>query len=426
MTQNRRRPQALPATLSLLAAVGGLAASAPAAAQISPWYVGASQGFTHESNVYRLGRDTPTPAGVSRSDTMSTTSLLAGLDQQISRQRLFGNVSLRANRFLDNTQLNNQSYGLNLGLDWATVDRLSGNLNFGTSQNLARFTANEFLAGFVTRRNIEDAQQFGASISRGVVTRLTAEAGVNWRRVRYSAPEYAFRENDQTSVSAGLRYRPSDGSSFGVGLRRSDGEYPHFGRNVDGSFIADSFARNDLYVNADWTPGGAHSAEAKLSFGKTAYDVATERNFSGLTGSLGWTWRPTGKLRLRTTLARDSGLNSYLFDTGFVDGVADYSRTTTALSLRVDYEVSAKIASHATLTQTARSLTNRATPAGGVPVIETGRDRGTRLALGASWAPTRNSVVSCDLSQETRDGATQLSVPRSTGSFGCSGQILLR
>lgn len=422
MNPDRCRPRALTAVALLC----GMAGVAPAGAQSSPWYVGAAQGFTYENNLYRLGRDTPTPAGLSRSDTVSTTSLLAGIDQPISRQRLFGNVSLRTNRYLDNTQQNNQGYGLNLGLDWATIERLTGNLNFSANQSLARFNANEFLTGIETRHNIEDARQFGATVAIGVVTRLSAEATYNWRSVRYSAPEYAFRENDQSSLSAGLRYRPSGVSSFSAGLRQTRGEYPRFGRTVAGDFIADSFRRNDLYLNADWTPGGASSADARLSFGRTAYDVATERNLSGVSGALGWNWRPTGKLKFRTALSRDSGIDSYFFDTGLVNGVADYSRSTTALRLRVDYEVSAKIGTHATLTQSSRSLTHRATPAGGTPIVNTGSDRGTALAIGASWAPTRNTQLSCDLSQETRSGAATLSVPLSIGTVGCFGQILLR
>ena len=81
---------ALVSALTLLAL-----ACQPVGAETNPWYVGVSQGLTYESNLYRVdtttdlnnGRD-PTQPPVSRSDTVSVTSLVGGIDQPIGRQRL--------------------------------------------------------------------------------------------------------------------------------------------------------------------------------------------------------------------------------------------------------------------------------------------------------------------------------------------------
>ena len=87
----------------------------------APYYLGVSQGFTHESNVFR------SPNG--SSDTYSSTSLLGGFDQPIGRQRLFGTASVSANRYFKQSELDNTSYALNAGLDWETINKLSGNVN---------------------------------------------------------------------------------------------------------------------------------------------------------------------------------------------------------------------------------------------------------------------------------------------------------
>ena len=63
-----------------------------ALAQSQPWYIGAQQRFEHQTNVFG------TSAG-QVSDTVSSTSLLAGIDQTIGRQRLFGSVVAGANRY---------------------------------------------------------------------------------------------------------------------------------------------------------------------------------------------------------------------------------------------------------------------------------------------------------------------------------------
>ena len=75
--------------LNLAAVIASAVAFAGQAnAQANPWYIGAAQTLTHESNLYRLADGQTTPDGVSKSDLVSSTALLAGLDQTISRQRL--------------------------------------------------------------------------------------------------------------------------------------------------------------------------------------------------------------------------------------------------------------------------------------------------------------------------------------------------
>ena len=61
------------------------------AADPNPYYVGVGQGFTRDSNVYRI------PSGPS--DTYSSTSLFGGFDQPISRQRVFGRAGVSLNRY---------------------------------------------------------------------------------------------------------------------------------------------------------------------------------------------------------------------------------------------------------------------------------------------------------------------------------------
>ena len=105
-----------PRPATRIAAALVLLASPLAMAETSPYYIGVSQAFGHESNLYRVGGNAGLPAGAqSESDTISTTSLVAGIDQTWGRQRLSGSGSLRASRYAKNDQLNNEGYGLNLG-----------------------------------------------------------------------------------------------------------------------------------------------------------------------------------------------------------------------------------------------------------------------------------------------------------------------
>lgn len=406
-------------TLSALLAAGA------ASAQTSPWYVGAAQTFTHESNLYRLADGMATPAGVSKSDLMSSTALLAGLDQPIGRQRLFGSATLRANRFQDNRELNNQSYALSAGLDWETVNRLSGTLQASADRSLARFNTDTEI-GTLTRRNIEDANRLFAEARIGVVTAYTAELSLEHRQRDFSAPEYARRENRQTTATTALRWRPQGGTMLGAGLRHTEGRYPQFRRLEDGSIEADRFTRDGLDLLAGWDSGGATVLDARLTLGRTRYDKNDARDVSGATGFVRWVWQPTGHLQLTARLAHDVGQDAYYSGSPLVDGVVDTSRTTTTARLAADYAFSAKIQLRAALTHASRDLVQTLPPDALFPGDARGRDDTTELSLGATWAPTRSLVLGCDLGHETRSASGSLSLPYSASRIGCYGQVYLR
>jgi len=403
-----------------------LAATAAAAAQAetSPYYIGASQSFSHSSNLLRLGDDEPVPAGLSKADTVSSTSLLAGLDQPIGRQRLYGNVTLRANRLSNNDIYNNESYALTAGLDWATVEHISGSLKATANRNLAAFNADEI--GLLQKKNLETTQQVDAAFRIGVVTEWTAEAMFGGRSVDYSADEFQSREFRQDSASLGLRWRPSDATTLGLAVRQTKGRYPKFRSLPDGSFEDDRFDSRNVDLTGTIAPSAISTFSTRLSFGKTDYEVATQRSYSGVTGLLRWEWKPTGKLSFDTRLTRDPSQSSYFFDSRVSDSTVEYSRITTALSMRADYAVSAKIGLNSTLAYSRRSLARTVPTTSGSEEL-TGQDRSTRLAFGATWVPTRSLQFGCDLAQDRRStNSTELSSAYSDTTVSCFGQVTLQ
>jgi hypothetical protein len=399
-------------------------ASASAAAQTSPWYVGASQTFTHESNLYRLADGAAAPAGISKSDLVSSTALLAGLDQPIGRQRLYGNATLRSNHYRDNGDLDNEGYALRAGLDWETAGRLSGNIDLSADRGLARFDTDTDL-GVQTRRNVEDNTRMFAEARLGVVTEYTLQASLEHRERRFSAAEYDRRENRQTTATAGLRWRPQVSTMLGAGLRHTDGRYPRFLALAGGGFEADRFTRDGLDLLGSYDSGGASRYDARLTFGRTNYSRDDARDFSGLTGFATWTWRSGGRLTLTTRLARDIGQDAFFAGNPLSGGVVDDSRTTTALRLGADYALSAKVALRASLTHSRRDLA-RTLPAGSLFNDVSGNDDTTELSLGATWEPTRSVVLGCDLGHEKRSASGDLSLPYAATRAGCFGQLFLR
>ncbi len=426
MTPRRPSPL-LPQSRALrgLLALGlSLGLAAPALAQTSPWYLGGSLAVQHDSNLLRLTRTQAAPVGLVRGDTITSASLLAGLDQPLGRQRLKANLALRDNRFSRNGQFDNRSHSAGVALDWATVGRLSGSLSASSNRELARFNAEEI--GLLTQRNLETTEALDASLRVGVVTPLTLEAALGQRRVRNSLDQDRVRSRnfDQDRITLGLRWRPRAGSSFGLALRDTRGRYPEFRRGA-GGFEADRFTRSDVDLTAQLQPGGASTLSARLSSSRTRYDIASTRDFSGVTGDLNWQWRPSGKLTLATTLARDTGQESYATTFFGAPARADYSRVNETLRLQADWDAGAKLSFTGALQHTRRDLVRTiANPF--VPLGASGRDRYDTVTLGARWAPVRWALLACDIGHEARNGSGALGADLRSDSFGCSARFVLQ
>jgi hypothetical protein len=414
---------ALHATLGLtLAATAGLA-SHHAAAETSPYYIGVAQTLQHSDNLLRLAGDEATPSGYARSDAVAATALLAGVDQTWGRQRLFGSGTLRDNRYRHNDLFNNRSFNVEAGLDWSTVHRLSGTVRATANRSLARFNTDEF--GLLTKPNTENTRLLDAVARLGVTTLWTLEAGLRHERLDYSASEYASRNLRQDQWTAGLKFSPSPDLRLGLGLRSGRGENPDYQLQADGSRLADEFRRRDVDLSLNWTSDAVSSLEVRLSRSQIDHEQATDRSYARATGLLRWRWQPTGKLRLSTELARDTGLDNYfLLGSGQSQSV-DYSRFSNTGRLRADWAATAKLTAYAQASHTRRELENTPPAFTGLPAQQ-GEDRSTRLALGATWSPLRPLQLSCEVSQDERRSDGRLSRDYRDTAGSCSLQFVLQ
>jgi len=394
---------------------GCLAAHLPLAAQQAdsatrPWNVALSQEVDHRTNALNSAGAAET------SDTVWTTTLSGGVRVPFGRQRAYANGSLTHTRYTDIDGLNGQGYNLGAGLDWETVGNLSGNVQANAGRRQADFNTG---ISTLTLKNNESYNELNARALLGGVGLLGIEATLGYRRVDFSAPEFSAREYVQNSASAGVIYKPSSALSLGTGLsvQYSDYDVPAFGQTVP-----DTSTRRDLYVTAQWAATGASNLGTRLNFGKTDYQRPNANDFSGVTGSVYWQWRPTGRTSLTTALSRDTGQES-----GFqrlTNGdrtrltATDFSRVTNLFSLSADYDLTGKIVLTGRLGYAQRNLVDSLTNA-------TGKDNTTTATLGARWLATRIITVGCNIGHETRSASGFGSYDYSGSNFGCLGQIAI-
>lgn len=406
-------------TSRLAVAMLGLAGATGVMAQEpNPYYIGASQAVTRESNIFRAPEGQP-----ESSDTSSTTSLLAGVDQPFGRQRLLADATVRRNVYRNNDQLDHTGYAAGVNLDWETIESLSGRLGYTVRQNLARYGAD--LGPAITSKNLEKSQEFTARGQYGTASLLSIEASYVGRRLDFSAPEFAFQEFRQNAARLGLLYRPGGLLTLGLAGRRTVGEYPFAIELVPGTFQADDFTRNDVDLTAVWLVTGQSTVSARLSYTRERHELVTSRNISVSTGAISWDYKPTAKLAFTTEVIRDTGAET-AFARSSQSGapaVSNNAPLSSTLFLRALYEATAKIQLEASGRFVERDLVNtRSIP--GLPA--SGSDRRTEYRLGLTWTPTRSLLFGCSVGQDKRTTSSALSYPYTANVASCLGQFKLQ
>jgi hypothetical protein len=385
------------------------AAQAAFAQEPNPYYIGASQTLARESNLFRTA-ESATP-GPSR-DTVSSTSLLAGLDQPIGRQRLFADLALRAVRHDENSQLDHTGGNLLAGLDWSAADAFEGRISYALDRALVRYGADlGFDAG--SGRVLQTAKELIVRGQYGLVALLSVEAGFARRELDFSIESGNAFEQD--TVSAALKYRPSGALTLGVGGRRTEGSFPFAG--AAGSAVRnDDFERQDIDLLAVWVPTGASSLTARVSRTNEDHEGLAVRNVRGTTGLVAWNFKPTGKIELVTTFVRDTGAETTFSTTRAPGGAAVSSPLATTWQIEADYLATAKIKVQLLGRYLRRDL-----------VDATSGDRGddslTETRLGVVWTPLRSVTVGCSVGREERNTGSALSFGYSATTTRCLAQF---
>lgn len=417
----------------LVAALAAAASCAAWADDPSPYYIGASQSLTHDSNVYK--------APDARSDNYSSTGLVGGFDQRISRQRLYVAANLQYNKYQNESTLDNTSYGVRAGLDWATIGKLSGNVNASADQRLASIGGNEIRPS--NSRNIAKSEQIGTGVRWGDDGALSVEANYAHSRFRFSAIESLTSQSSTDSASLGVNYRLGADLRVGAALRGTRTETPYAVPTIAMPTGRDDYTGNtttgrnlDLLLN--YRVSAQTGLDARLSYTRLTNSALGLLDFSGLTGSLTANYAPTAKLGFSASLARDAGNQLSTFSYRLapqsggifapitsISGTGQERRTTDTLALGATYEATAKINVKAGLAYRHAKILTTVNVQGNASATE-GSENYRTASLGADWAIARNWQLGCLLSHETRSISGAAGFGYSANVVTCSAQYTLR
>ncbi|HEY0817450.1 MAG TPA: hypothetical protein VGD46_01645 [Rhizobacter sp.] len=390
--------------LKMLVSAGSLAVSGAAVGQAavpesSPYYIGATVGVERDSNVHR--RSTNVVA-----DTIYSAGVIGGVNVNLGRQRLFADGNAQVNRYQNVSELDNKSFAFRGGLDWETIETLSGTLVYDTRDSLNTLTAPDGTTSITDQRT----QQFAATARYGLASHLAFDVGYDHRTLEVKSA--VGRDFSQDTISTGLRWAVGGKLTLGLGVRASRGE-------TETVPVADETRRRDIDLTAIWNSGGFSTFNARLSATKETHSLSSNPDLSETTGSVGWAYRPSGRLTFSATATRDTGRETtFAPATGGEGGgealPVDGSRIGTAFAVDARYELTGKIFLNGNARQRKGTLSTSQSEA----------VKG--YGLGFSYQPTRSLALRCSANRENRSVSGTSAYEVTFTVTGCTGEVTLR
>ncbi len=403
-----------------LAAVLAAASAGAWAAEPSPYYIGVTTSLAHDSNVYR------TPDG--RGDTYGGLGLVGGFDQSINRQRIFADLNVHDNIYAREKTLNNISYGLNAGWDWATIDRLSGGVTLGATQGLASYNNNSTSTPN-TARDLLKTERLGARALWGGDAALNLTSAYGYNRISYS--ESIASDSSQHTGSLGASYRVGPTLRLGAALRLTRAVDPQAFQTAPGVYQSNTVKGRNLDLTADWRSTAQTNLSGRVSWRHESNSGLSDRDSSGLTGGLTANYAPTARLTFNASLSRDTGANSSFFNqtdptTGQrTTNQAANNQTYDTAGVGATYAVTTKIGLTSGLQNRRGNITNQVF-VGVVPANNDYTDITTSASFGVNYAVARNWSTGCLLEYMKRDVSGLRPYAYNANVVSCTAQFTLR
>lgn len=383
---------------------------------MTPFSMTLSQGFTYDSNIERVEGG--------RADTVSLTSVMVGLEKQYGRQNYSAAVTGMIQRFQDLTVYDNDGFDAEASFATEIGDRSKASLTYSRSRSLQDFENRTGVADgkrVVTNSNINLIAEHGLQAKWKLVGSLgLSEADYN----------LATEENRSSrSARVGVRYAPSDLLYFETGLRNTLSEYENrlVFVNTTNSAKGEKINRWDIDFLSGLTVTGLSQLTARVNLTKETQDTMDAskpddeaRDFTGVTGSLAWTYTPRGKLSYQVSLARDTN-NSGGFTSTTFTSLRD--RLNTSLDVTALWRATNKISVRGTAGVTHIEEEERL-QFGGEDLTEGSSGTRGKLSLSLNYAFDRNWQFSCEVTRTERN-RTVFNSGFTSNSANCAGSFLM-
>jgi hypothetical protein len=343
----------------------------------------ATSQFQSNSNVFDLDSGVAPPGGNGsrRSDTDYSYGAEFDASYLLGQQQFFATASTTEYRYDHFTQLNNNSYNLDAGLNWKLADSLDGKVDVARSHAMVPF---ENLSGTELGLTIATSQTETAEIGLKLGSEWKVEGTATNNRTDEPIPQAPDLRSTQTAGTTSLEYLGYGGLTSGLTVGYSSGDYSSFNQAQDSSYTQRTAGLLASYKLSHTTFDGQIGYSSRSS--GTGID-----NASGLTGSLDFKDQLTPKTSFAVKI--DRVINSYLPSLG--------SEIDTDAGVTANWQATYKVAVAVGYTFTYRDY-----PSGELPGYAPSAHRvdyQQYATLGITYQPVRWLMIGPYANVQTRD-----------------------
>lgn len=343
---------------------------------------------TYDNNLFRLssGGAVPVPGQSSRSDMIYTAYAGIRVDKQYSLQRFQLDATATRYTFRTYDFLNFSSVDYRAAWLWSVTPRLTGTLSADRTENQTSYA--DFARGNTQNIQINESRRFMADWWATGGWHLTG--GVYQIRVDNSANFNAVGNYVQNTAEAGVKYVSAANNSIAIVRREAVGDYSN--RSLGAALLDTGYKQSETELRGIWQVTGHSSFNARLGYLDRTHDNYAQRDYSGMVGSLGYLWKPTGKLQFGLTAGRD--LYSYQETTASYSSsyyVFDYVRLAPAWQITDKTSLGLKL-----------DIAKREYRGAVVAGLDDRDDLMRTAQLNLGWRPTQSINVNAYLTHEQR------------------------
>ncbi len=369
-------------------------------ADLSPYSLGASETVQHQSNVLHDDSDV-------HSDWLSTTQINAGIDQTLGREHILASAAVDLDRYRYLHSRDDVGYNGSAELDWSTIGDLSGAIGGDVRRQ-------QYLYGLggdqqsTSPKNLQTDDHAFARAQLGGMGRWSISSGFDASERRYSDPSFDVNDQKQWGANLGTNYETSPDLSFGIQGRYIRGTYPKI--ILDSS--EEMFSSKTVGANVRWNASGNSSFDANVGY--TQQDTQGQPSQHFVSGALNWNWAPPSHFNFTLGLVRDSSIDASSTAAIVNTNTLNTRSINNTVNLAVKYELTAKVSLDASAQYIMRKYSDAQIPTGfesdGSAVFQSasGDSHTSRLHIGAHYAATRTTDLSCGVAHETHTASSAI------------------
>lgn len=287
---------------ALLLAVS-LAAPGPAWSffndRVELWF---SETMMRDSNVFRLSKniDTERTLGTSNlSDRILTHTAGITASIPVSLQRFEGSYAHFWTRYQRFDQLDFDGDVARAAWLWAVTRQFNGELSYTQTTGLASFAA---FRG--TTRDVITTKQLVANANWQLNARWIAFGGVIATDRKHDDPGRRINDIEAQSGELRMSYVTPKENRIGVSVRAEQGGAPET-TLVRGIAFDNGYRQVGVGAVGRWEATAHSRFDGRFDYVKREYDQFSQRDYSGPAWGVTYTWSPTPKFNMLTTVRRD-------------------------------------------------------------------------------------------------------------------------